>query len=226
MQITAALRNAASWDVDVLSQPSDEALLESVSEGDKQAIRLLFARHKVRVYRFALRLVKDEAAADDIVSEVFFEVWRSASTFQGRSEVSTWLLGITRNVARAMLRRRSTEPLEDGMAECIEDDADDPETVLHKTQQSAMLARCLKQLSPIHREIVDLVYYHEKSINEVVEILRIPRNTVKTRMFYARNEIAKLLTELGVDRTRGLATRRAGERISSKSLPEHGETLL
>jgi len=62
-----------------------------------------------------------------------------------------------------------------------------------------MLARCLRQLSPIQREIIDLVYYHGKSINEIVEILDIPRNTVKTRMFCARNAIAKRLKEFGID---------------------------
>jgi RNA polymerase sigma-70 factor (ECF subfamily) len=85
------------------------------------------------------------------------------------------------------------------VAERIEDSADDPEAVLQKSQQSAMLARALRQLSPIQREIIDLVYYHGKSINEIAESLGIPRNTVKTRMFYARNAIAKRLKEFGID---------------------------
>jgi RNA polymerase sigma-70 factor, ECF subfamily len=206
MEITAAPANLATWDVDVLSQPSDRALLASIAEGDKSAIRLLFERHKVRVYRYALRLVNHEPAAEDIVSEVFFEVWRRAATFEGRSKVSTWLLGITRNLALETMRRRSTEPLDDRLAGRIEDSADDPEVALQKNQQSVIIARCLQELSPIHREMIDLVYYHGKSINEVVQILGIPRNTVKTRMFYARNAIAKRLKELGFDRDRAWAT--------------------
>ena len=209
METTAALRSTSAWNVDVLSQPSDEALLQSVAQGDRRAIRVIFHRHRVRVYRFAMRLVDDPATADDIVSEVFFQVWRRAAAFEGRSQVSTWLLGITRNVSLMMLRRRSTESLEDGVAERIEDSADDPEAVLQKSQQSAMLARCLRQLSPIHREMIDLVYYHGKSINEIVEILGIPRNTVKTRMFYARNAIAKRLKEFGIDRERAATPRRS-----------------
>ena len=199
MGISGTLSDVATWDVGVVSQPSDQALLESIAQGDKRAIRTLFARHRVRIYRFALRLLNDEAAADDVVSEVFLEVWRQAGKFEGRSQVSTWLLGIARNLALTMLRRRSTEELDDTVAERIEDSADDPETVMRKAQQSAILAHCLTQLSPAHREIIDLVYYHEKSINDVAEIIGIPRNTVKTRLFYARNEIAKLLKGSAVD---------------------------
>ena len=200
MQITTALPNTATWDVDFFAQPSDRALLASIAQGDKTAIRLLFERHKVRVYRYALRMVSHEQAAEDIVSEVFFEVWRRAASFEGRSQVSTWLLGIARNLALETLRRRSTESLDDRVARRIEDRADDPEVALQKNQQSAMIARCLKELSPIHREIIDLVYYHGKSINDLANILGIPRNTVKTRMFYARNAIAKRLKELRMDR--------------------------
>jgi len=200
MKIAATLPNLATWDVEVVSDPTDRALVASIAKGDKQAVRVLFARHKVRIFRFAVRLLGDEAAADDVVSEVFLEIWRNAATFEGRSQVSTWLLGIARNLALTMLRRRSTEELDERIAEAIEDTADNPEVAMRKAQQSAILSECLKRLSPAHREIVDLVYYHEKSINDVADILNIPRNTVKTRLFYARNEIAKLLKGFAVDR--------------------------
>jgi RNA polymerase sigma-70 factor, ECF subfamily len=202
MEITRVPPNIAAWDVDVVSQPSDRDLLLLIAQGDKAAFRLLLARHKVRVYRHALRLVNHGATAEDIVSQVFFEVWRCAAGFEGRSQVSTWLLGIARNLALKTLRQRSTESLDERIARRIEDSGDDPETALQKTQQSAMIARCLSELSPSHREIIDLVYFHGKSINDLVELLGIPRNTVKTRMFYARNAIAKRLKGLGIDRDR------------------------
>ncbi len=59
------------------------------------------------------------------------------------------------------------------------------------------LRECLDQLSPEHREIIDLVYYHDQSIDEVADIIQVPRNTVKTRMFYARKRLATMLTEYG-----------------------------
>ena len=85
------------------------------------------------------------------------------------------------------------------MVEQIADPADDPETVMANAQQSSILRDCLQRLSPAHREIIDLVYYHQRSVSEVAEILDIPRNTVKTRMFYARNQIAKHLKRVGIE---------------------------
>jgi RNA polymerase sigma-70 factor (ECF subfamily) len=201
MQINAAPPRIAMWDVDIVSQPTDEELLTSIAGGDKRALGLLLARHKVRVYRFALRLINDASVAEDLVSETFFEVWRHAGRFEGRSRVSTWLLGITRNLALTILRRRSTEEPDDGVAELIEDSGDNPETALHKAQRSSVLAHCLTRLSPAHREIIDLVYYHGKSIDEVAEIVCIPHNTVKTRMFYARTQLGKLLKGYGYERS-------------------------
>jgi RNA polymerase sigma-70 factor (ECF subfamily) len=183
-----------------VQETSDEALVLAIATGDKQALQVLFGRHNVRVYRFVLRFLNDEAAAEDLVSEVFFDVWRQANRFEARSQVSTWLLAIARNKALSALRRRSTEELDDEVAEFIEDPADSPEVMVQKKQRSSILAECLTQLSAAHREIIDLVYYHEKSIDEVAEIIGVPQNTVKTRMFYARKRIAELMNGKGLDR--------------------------
>src|SRR5438046_4463079 len=86
----------------------DAALIRSIAAGDKHAMQILFARHNVRVFRFLLRFVGDTSAAEDLVSDVFLDVWRQASRFQARSQVSTWLLAIARNKALSALRRRST----------------------------------------------------------------------------------------------------------------------
>jgi RNA polymerase sigma-70 factor, ECF subfamily len=185
---------------DDAQERSDEMLVGAVAQGDKQALQVLYARHNVRVYRFALRFVSDETAAEDLVSEVFFDVWRQANRFESRSQVSTWLLAITRNKALSALRRRQTEELDEEVAEFIEDPSDTPDVVMQKRQQSSILADCLRQLSPAHREIVDLVYYHEKTIDEVAEIIGVPQNTVKTRMFYARKRIGELMAAKGIDR--------------------------
>jgi RNA polymerase sigma-70 factor (ECF subfamily) len=201
MQYSHAFANAAVTGRPVGSQEtSDLQLIESIAEGDKRAMQVLFGRHNVRVFRFVLRFVGDEGLAEDLVSEVFIDVWRQAAQFESRSQVSTWLLAIARNKALSALRRRSTEELDEGVAESIEDAADNPEVVMQKTQKSALLLKCLKQLSPAHREIIDLVYYHEKTIEEVAEIIEVPTNTVKTRMFYARKQIAQMLAAEGVDR--------------------------
>jgi RNA polymerase sigma-70 factor (ECF subfamily) len=179
---------------------SDEALIGRIASGDRLAMQVLFARHHVRVYRFVLRLVRDESSAEDLISEVFLDVWRQAGRFEGRSAVPTWLLAIARFKALTALRRKPDEALDEETAEAIEDQSDDPEVALGKKDKSAAIRKCLSGLSAEHREIIDLVYYHEKSVEEVAEIVGIPENTVKTRMFYARKRLAELLKAAGIER--------------------------
>src|SRR6266404_5088023 len=76
--------------------PSDEMLIEQIACGDQLAMGRLFARHRLRVYRFVLRMVRDETLAEDILSEVFLDVWRNAAQFEARAAVSTWLLAVAR----------------------------------------------------------------------------------------------------------------------------------
>ncbi len=110
------------------------------------------------------------------------------------------MLSIARFKTLSQLRRRGEEELDAETAGAIEDHADDPEVALAKKDKGAVLRQCLTKLSAEHREIVDLVYYHEKSVEEVAGIVGIPEATVKTRMFYARKKLSELLKEQGVDR--------------------------
>ena len=179
---------------------SDQTLIERIAAGDKLAMRVLFARHHVRVYRFVLRIARDETLAEDVIGEVFLDVWRQAAAFKARAAVSTWLLAIARFKALSLLRRKSTEELAEETAHAIEDPADDPEVAVRKKERSEILRRCWSKLSPEHRDIIDLVYYQEKAVVEVAEIIGIPENTVRTRMFYARKRLAELLRGSGLDR--------------------------
>ncbi len=201
MQYSQAMA-ASSANRTVLSAQdnSDATLIDAIAAGDKQALQLLYGRHHVKVYRFALRFVRDESAAEDMVSEVFMDVWRQADRFERRSQVATWLLAIARNKALSTLRRRSNEQLDEEVAEFIEDPSDNPEVTMQKQERASILRSCLEQLSAAHREIIDLVYYHEKTIEEVAEIIAVPVNTVKTRMFYARKRIGEMMAAQGIER--------------------------
>ena len=159
-------------------------------------MQTLFRRHNVRVYRFILRLVNDSSTAEDLTSEVFLDVWQQAGRFEERSEVSTWLLAIARNKALCALRRHAPEVLDDEAIEFIEDPADTPEATLQGRQRSNLIRNAMMKLTPAHREVIDLVYYHEKSVAEVAAIVGIPQNTVKTRMFHARKRMATLVLSL------------------------------
>ena len=178
---------------------SDEALIARIASGDRLAMQVLFARHHVRIYRFVLRLVRDQSKAEDLISEVFLDVWRQADRFEGRSTVSTWLLAIARFKTLSALRRKPEEGLDEDAALEIEDLADNPEVTLEKKDRSAVIRKCLMGLSAEHHEIIDLVYYHEKSVEEAAKIVGIPENTVKTRMFYARKKLAEMLKAAGLE---------------------------
>jgi RNA polymerase sigma-70 factor, ECF subfamily len=182
-------------------QRLDQTLLESIAAGDKFAMQVLYQRHNVRVYRFVLRLIGNPALTEEIVGDVFLNVWQHAGSFDAKCQVTTWLLAIARHKALSVLRRRPEAQLDEDMAAAIPDPGESVEAVLDRKERSKVLRACLGQLSPAHREIIDLVYYHEKSVDEVARIVDAPNGTVKTRMFYARRHLAKLLAAAGVGGT-------------------------
>ena len=179
---------------------SDEVLISRIATGDRLAMQVLYARHHVRVYRFVLRLVGNPTVAEDLISDVFLDVWRQAGKFEARSAASTWLLAIARFKALSAMRRKPEEELDEEAAGAVEDPSDDPEVAVQKKDKGEVLRKCLTALSAEHRQIIDLVYYHEKSVEEVAGIVGIPEATVKTRMFYARKKLSELLKAAGVDR--------------------------
>lgn len=178
----------------------DKELVERIAAGDQSAMRVLFLRHQVKVYRFVLQIVKQPAMADELITDVFLDVWRSSARFEGRSSVVTWVLSIARHKALSAVRGRRLRQCDLDVAAGVEDPADSPEVVVLKKECGAELRRCLTMLSPEHREVIDLVYYHQRSVAEVADILDIPAATIKTRMFYARQDLAKRLRAAGVER--------------------------
>jgi len=184
---------AASPPHEAASEASDETLIGRIAGGDQLAMRTLFARHRVALYRWLLRLVRDEALAEDLLSDVFLDVWRQAASFRGRASVSTWLLAIARHMALSARRGRNDAELDEATVSTVPDPADDAEVTLQKKNRAEALRQSLPRLSPDHREVIDLAYYHGKSVKEIAEIVSISEATVKTRMFYARRKLAELV---------------------------------
>jgi RNA polymerase sigma-70 factor (ECF subfamily) len=199
MQNVIALNDAGRKGIVAARATTDEMLLVSIAAGDRTAMHTLYSRHNVRVFRFILRMVRDTATAEDLVSQVFLDVWRTAGQFEGRAQVSTWLLSIARFKALTALRQRQHEDIDQDDVLEIADGSDNPEDALDRSNTSAILRACVAKLSPAHREIINLVYYHEKSVEEAGRIIGIPQSTVKTRMFYARKQLAELLKSHGVE---------------------------
>jgi RNA polymerase sigma-70 factor (ECF subfamily) len=166
--------NTRASGISVNSEASDAALIQSIADGDKAAFRLLYLRHRERVYRFVVRLSGSDSMADEAVNDRFKVLTES--------------------------RRRSEVPLDERAAASIEDPTDDPATCIEKRQRSDILQRCLGKLTPSHRDVINLIYYQGKKIEEVARSSGTPAATVKTRLHYARNRLADLLSEAGVDR--------------------------
>jgi RNA polymerase sigma-70 factor, ECF subfamily len=163
---------------------SDQALIARIAGRDKRAMQALYARHHVHLYRFVRALVHEETRAEDIVCDVFLDVWRHANLIQKQREVSTWLLASAHEKAMRWLPRNTS-----GKPGAIGDRVanEDPGTILDRSE--TLHAR-LTALPPHCREIIDLVYYHGISINDAAQILRVPAITVKARMVNARKQLA------------------------------------
>ncbi len=176
----------------------DAVLIRRVAAADRTAMQTLFSRHHIAVYRFVLQRLRDKALAEDVTGEVFLEVWRHAGQFEGRSTVVTWILAIARRkILAARINPRGVQS--DGDKAADYDRADDPDAPLQARDRSAVLRRCIRRLSVEHREMIDLVYCQEQSMESVATILGIPGNTAKTRMFHARKRLADELKKSGVD---------------------------
>ena len=183
-----------------ISRVSDEALVERIAAGDAAAMRTLFTRHSDRVCRLALRIGKDATLAEDLVSEVFLEVWRNAGRFEKRSSVATWLLAITKYKTLSKIRRRREEESLDMAAEVV-DPSRTPEAALARLQGAAAIRKCVNALTPEHRTIIDLIYYKGRTVKDVARLTGIPESTAKTRMFYARKRLSQLLRRSGFDQS-------------------------
>jgi len=175
------------------TEPSDDALIKRMARGDEAALRTLVTRHHARIARFILRFAGDRNLVEDLVSDTFFAAWQQAPNFENRSTVATWLLAIARYKALSARRRRVDAELHDKVVATVADPADNPEIVLQKKNRAEHLRQSLASLSPEHGEVIDLVYYHDKSVKEVAEIVGVAEATVKTRMFYARRKLAEMV---------------------------------
>jgi RNA polymerase sigma-70 factor (ECF subfamily) len=172
--------------------------MRRVAAADRTAMQTLFSRHHVAVYRFVLQRLRDKALAEDVTGEVFLEVWRHAGRFDSRSTVLTWILAIARRVTFAARSNPRSVKFDSGMAH-EEDGDDDPDAPLQARDRGMVLRRSISRLPAEHREMIDLVYYLEQSLESVATILGIPRDTAQTRILSARKQLADELNKSGVD---------------------------
>jgi len=120
MQNAIALREPSRQQPWIATQQSlDLVLLDRIADGDKLAMQALFGRHNLCVYRIALRLLNNEALAEDILIAVFVDVWRNAKRFDGNKPVSAWIMANARFKALSLLRGRKDESFHERAAATI-----------------------------------------------------------------------------------------------------------
>jgi len=183
---------------------TDTLLLKKISEGDRAAFTTLYISYQPRLIKFCSRILKNDVAlAADIADEALIEVWRSAGSFSGKSQPSTWIHSIARFRLIGYLRKNK-ELLQDESSEWLnfEDDSLLPDEQIAVSERDEEIKSKIGKLSKKHREVIELVYFRELSIKDIAAMLGISENTVKTRMFYARNHLKGILSNLDMLHTK------------------------
>lgn len=175
----------------------DRRLLQRVARKDRQAFEVLYRRYYRRVFQFVRRRVRTDTMAEEVVGDVMFAVWQGACNFAGGSAVSTWVLGIAfRQATKALDRDRKHAGVDsnDAMLDAAidPDPAADPEWVAIADSDGALLQAGLLALAEHHRVVAQLVVMGH-SYGEIAQIIDCNENTVKTRMFHARQQLKHFL---------------------------------
>jgi RNA polymerase sigma-70 factor, ECF subfamily len=171
-------------------------LLGRIERADEAAFRELYRAFSRRLYAYVLRQNGDPAQAEEIVADTLYEVWKAPAKFRGDSQFSTWLIGIARNKVLMAYRSRKPDALHDDLDDVAESvAADEPGAfeILAQQQRQAGVRQCMEKLSKEHRECVHLVFYEGMPLAEVATLQACPENTVKTRLFHARQKLKNCL---------------------------------
>jgi RNA polymerase sigma-70 factor (ECF subfamily) len=171
----------------------DITLVQRIAAREDAALRELYAAYGQRMYAYALRLTGDPALAEDVVQDALVAVWRAAKTFRGESRLLSWLLGIVHHTALKALRGRPALPLSEDLEDNLPARGPLPEETVQASEQNQLLKDGLNQLSAEHRAALELVFYHEMSLNEAAEVCSCPVGTIKSRLSYARKQLRGLL---------------------------------
>jgi len=190
------------------SNEADLSLISRISTGDRSAFKVLYEKYYDRLLRFICRITGQVDEAQEGVNDVMLVVWQRSSRFRGDSKVSTWILGIAYRKA-LQLAQKKRRWLDRFKASEISDWNELPNLGSEHTDQTDMqdwLQRGMRQLSPKQRAVVELTYYYGCSYEEIATMLDCPVNTVKTRMFHAREKLRRALSpSKGIESDRGAA---------------------
>jgi len=171
---------------------ADADLLTRIGGGDEQAFEALYRRYRARLTRFLTNLLRRPHLVEEVLDDTMVAVWQNQASFRGASKPSTWIFAIAYRKAMKALRRLD-EPLAAGPRDDRASDEAPPDDRIWREQRRQLLRDAMAQLSPDHRAVVDMTYFHEMSCREVAEVMNCPVDTVKTRMFHARRHLKRVM---------------------------------
>jgi RNA polymerase sigma-70 factor, ECF subfamily len=182
---------------ETLDKPDEHSLISRIAAGDLEAFRTLYATYQRRLFAYAMKMLADTGTAEEISSDVMLEVWKQAKQFKGKAKPSTWIFGIAHHKTLNALRRKGRRiDIALDHANTTVDARPDPEQSVERRDMLNRLEAALERLSPEHREVMELTFYHEFSYEEIAQIMNCPVNTVKTRMFYAKQKVRETLSQM------------------------------
>jgi RNA polymerase sigma-70 factor, ECF subfamily len=179
-----------------LDEDGERSLINRIASGDIEAFKTLHRAYQRRLFAYSMKMLGDADAAEELSSDVMFEVWKQAKQFKGKSKLSTWIFGIAHHKALNARRRRGQRiDVAIEQAQTSVDPRPDPEQSAERRDMLRRLEAALGNLSLDHREVIELTFYHGFSYEEIAQIISCPVNTVKTRMFYAKRRIRETLSQ-------------------------------
>lgn len=185
---------------------SDAELMARVAQRDKRALEELYKQYAAAALGLALKMLGERNAAEEIVQEAFWRVWKRATTFElGRGQFTAWLFGIVHNLAIDEMRRRrvrpntiSTDTEEDALLELPDTEMDVAETAFaHVKGEQVRLA--LNKLPDAQRSVIELAYFEGLTHQEIAARLNEPIGTIHTRARLALQKLRELLLALQLD---------------------------
>jgi RNA polymerase sigma factor (sigma-70 family) len=168
-------------------------LLARVAAAELAAFELLYRVYHPRLTRFLDRMTRRPSLVEELLNDTMMVVWSRASSYNGRSKVSTWIFGIAYRKGLKAISRLD-DSVDDPDADERPDSAAGPEQQVGLNELHHRLSRALDKLSAEHRAVVDLTYFHGLGYREIAEVVDCPVDTVKTRMFHARRNLRRLFT--------------------------------
>lgn len=181
--------------METLHHRGDAELLRAIAAKDRPAFEVFYRRYHRRVHGFLLRWLRDSQVLEEVLDDTLFAVWTQAETFEGRARVSTWVFGIAYRQAMKAVERAGRRAGEVDFAEAPE--PVDKGVATRARELRLSLDKAIAELSDDHRVVVELAYWEDCTYAEIAEIVQVPENTVKTRMFHARRRLRQLLPNFG-----------------------------